>query len=49
MALMGEANLQFIYLKEGSGVLKAADLLGCPELLMVYQKAGVAIFQVTGE
>ncbi len=49
MALMEEANLQYIYLKEGSGVLKAEDLQGCPELLMVYQQAGVAIFQATGE
>jgi hypothetical protein len=48
-ALMEEANLQYIYLKEGSGVLNAPDLLTCPELLMVYQKAGVAIFQTTGK
>ena len=49
MALMEEANLQYIYLKEGSGVLKTVDLQGCPGLLMVYQKDGIAIFQVTGE
>jgi hypothetical protein len=46
---MAEANLQYIYLKEGSGVLKTADLLDCPELLMVYRKDGVTTFQVTGE
>jgi hypothetical protein len=49
LGLMAEANLQYIYLKEGSGVLRAADLLDCLELLMVYRKDGVAIFQVTGE
>lgn len=49
LALMEEANLQYIYLKEGSGVLKTADLQSCPGLLMVYQKAGVSIFQSTSE
>ncbi len=49
LALMVEANLQYIYLKEGSGVLKTVDLQGCQGLLMVYQKDGIAIFRVTGE
>ncbi len=48
-ALMEEANLQYIYLKAGSGVLSADDLGRCPGLLIVYEKDGITILRATGE
>jgi hypothetical protein len=47
--LMEEANLQYIYMKEGRGVLSAADLDDCPGLLAVYEKDGITILRIIGE
>jgi hypothetical protein len=45
--LMAQANLQYVYLKEGSGVLGASNFAGCEGLLIVYERNGITILQVT--
>jgi len=45
--LMAQANLQYVYLKEGSGVLRPSNLAGCKGLLTVYERNGITILQVT--
>lgn len=45
--LMAQANLQFVYLKEGSGLLLPTSFAGCEGLLKVYERNGITIFQVT--
>jgi hypothetical protein len=45
--LMAQANLQYVYLKDGSGVLRPSNFDGCEGLLKVYERNGITILQVT--
>jgi hypothetical protein len=44
--LVEEANLDWIYLREGVGQLQPAGLQGCQNILVVYSNEGVWIYQI---
>jgi hypothetical protein len=43
-ALMAEAGLNYLYLREGVGSLQALGLRGCPEARQLYSAGGVSIW-----
>lgn len=43
--LMREANLGFVYLREGRGALQPSMLADCPRLMEVYNRDGVHIYR----
>lgn len=45
-SLVEEGGLEFVYLREGRGSLQPSGLLNCPELVLIYRRDGVAIFQI---
>ncbi len=44
--LVREANLNYVYLRQGRGSLQPANLADCPRLLQVYAAHGVTIYQI---
>jgi hypothetical protein len=47
--LVKEAQLTYIYIKQGVGALQPENLSNCQNILPVYRKDGIYIFQITGE
>jgi hypothetical protein len=45
-AIAREADLSYVYLREGVGKLQPANLAECPRLRLVYQGRGVYIYQI---
>jgi len=45
--LMNEARLEYIYLKEGTGIFSTEDFIDCEGLLKVYDADGITLFQST--
>jgi hypothetical protein len=45
-SLIEEGNLSFVYLREGRGSLQPAGLLNCPEVVVIYRREGVLLFQL---
>jgi len=45
-SLVEEGGLEYTYLREGRGSLQPSGLLNCPELVLIYRRDGVAIFQI---
>ncbi|GAP12267.1 hypothetical protein BECAL_03473 [Bellilinea caldifistulae] len=45
-SLIDEGNLSFVYLREGRGSLQPAGLLNCPEVVLIYRRDGVLLFQL---
>ncbi len=44
-ALLADAGLDYLYVKEGQGNLQSAVLVGCPGLQVVYDQDGVTIIE----
>jgi hypothetical protein len=44
--LMADANLSYVYLKEGIGALQPDGLKNCSRLAVVYREQGIWIYQV---
>ncbi len=46
-SLVKETNLDYIYLRQGTGSLKPAALAGCGGVSLVYNREGVFIYQIS--
>jgi hypothetical protein len=46
---MGAAGINYLYLKDGVGVLDAKDLQGCAGTEVLYQQNGVSIIHISQE
>jgi hypothetical protein len=45
-AIVREANLSYVYVREGKGSLQPGALANCPRLKSVYQQDGIDIFRI---
>ncbi|HSM25292.1 MAG TPA: hypothetical protein VK856_10550 [Anaerolineaceae bacterium] len=45
-SLVKDANLSHVYLREGKGSLQPEALIDCPDLEIIYQQAGVSIYEI---
>ncbi|GIV63416.1 MAG: hypothetical protein KatS3mg045_0755 [Bellilinea sp.] len=45
-SLVEEGSLEFVYLREGRGSLQPTGLLNCSDVVLIYRRDGVAIFQI---
>jgi hypothetical protein len=45
-SLVKDASLSHVYLREGKGSLQPAALIDCPNLDIIYQLAGVSIYEI---
>jgi hypothetical protein len=46
-ALVSEAGLTHLYLKTGVGSLQPAALANCSDLLLIYQRNGISLYEIT--
>lgn len=46
-AIVREADLNYVYIREGAGQLQPAMLVGCSELHPVYERNGVHIYEIS--
>jgi hypothetical protein len=45
-SLVEEGGFEFVYLREGRGSLQPSGLLNCPDVVLIYRREGLTIFQI---